>query len=192
MNRTSTGFTCAVLTVSTLVVVLALGGCTKKEDPVQTTGATKTAPAVKGSGGKAVNWEKVERVPFARLQALLPEAVLGMKRTDLRGSTNPDGERTYSEAAADYEGPNETHLTLTIQDHPVQAAENVSTKTTSFKGYPVTKEDENSSESNFFIVVGDRFILEAHGQKLKVSQLKTAFDKIDVAKLATWKLEGVK
>ncbi len=178
-----------------VVGVAVLGGCTKKEDAdkVQTTGTAAPTPgAVKGPGGKAVSWEKVERVPFARLQGLLPETVLGMKRSDLRGSTNPDGEHTYSEAAADYAGPNETQLTLTIQDHPVQAVENISSKTTSFKTYPVVREQESSEDSQFNVVVGDRFIVEAHGQKLKAAQLKTALEKIDLAKLAAWKLEGIK
>ena len=174
------------------VSVSILGGCTKKEDQVATTGAGGSVAAPKAAGGKAVHWEKVERVAFARLQGLLPETVLGLKRNDLRGSTNPDGERTYSEASADYEGPNDARLTLTIQDHPVQAAENIGSKTTSFKGYPVYREQESSDDSQLHIVVGERFIVEAHGTKLKVSQLKTAFDKVDLAKLATWKSEGVK
>ena len=161
---------------SALVVIAVslsvLGGCTKKDDQVATTGAGGSGAAPKVAGGKAVSWEKVERVAFARLQGLLPETVLGLKRSDLRGSTTPDGERTYSEASADYEGPNDAHLTLTIQDHPVQAAENISSKTTSFKGYPVFKEEESSSDSQFNFVVGDRFIVEARAAKLKVAQLK--------------------
>jgi hypothetical protein len=177
-----------------VVAAVALSGCSKKADPAQAGTETTGAPAVGAAkaGGKAVNWEKIERVPFARLQGLLPDAVLGMKRTNLGGSTNPDGERTYSEATADYEGPNETRLTLSIQDHPVQAAENVSSKTTSFKGYPVTTEREDSEEAQFYMVVGDRFIVGSRGQKLKAAQLRTAFEKVDLAKLATWKLEGVK
>lgn len=173
------------------VTLTLLGGCTKKDEAAPTTGTT-AAPAAKAASGKAVNWEKVERVPFARMQALLPATLLGMTRSDLRGSTNPDGERTYSEAAADYIGPNESQLTVTLQDHPVQAGENVSSKTTSFKTYPVTKEEENSEGAHFNIVVADRFIVEVRGQKLKVAQLKSALEKVDLAKLATWKLEGVK
>lgn len=175
-----------------VVAVVLLEGCTKKDDAAPTTGSAATGAPAKAAGGKAVNWEKIERVPFARLQSLLPETVLGMKRGDVRGSTNPDGERTYSEGAADYTGPNETQLTLTVQDHPVQAVENISSKTTTFKGFPVFREHESSDESQFDIVVGERFIVEAHGQKLKVAQLKTALEKIDLAKLAGWKLEGVK
>jgi hypothetical protein len=184
--------------VSLVIVLVVLAGCTKKDDQAAqaagaaATGAAAPAVAAKAAGGKAVNWEKIERIPFARMQGLLPDTVLGLKRSDLRGSTNPDGERTYSEASADYTGPNETHLTLTIQDHPVQAVENIGSKTTSFKGYPVFREHEGSDDAQFHFVVGDRFIVEAHGSKLKVAQLKTAFDKIDLAKLATWKLEGVK
>ena len=188
MNQKTVG----LLFVSGALAVALLGGCTKKDEPAPAGAAAATGAAAKGPAGKAVNWEKVERVPFARLQGLLPETVLGLKRGDVRGSTNPDGERTYSEAAADYTGPNDTHLTLTIQDHPVQAVENISSKTTSFKGYPVFREQESSEDSEFDIVVGDRFIVQARAQKLKAAQLKTAFEKIDLAKLATWKLEGVK
>ncbi len=182
---------CVVLVA--VVAVSILGGCSKKDEAAPTGAATTTTTA----GGKpaaknAVNWEKVERVPFAKLQSLLPDTVLGMKRGDLRGATHPDGERTYSEAAADYNGPNESHLTITIQDHPVQAVEFISSKTTSFKGFPVFGESESSDNADLKFIVGDRFIVEAHGDKLKVAQLKTAFDKVDTTKLATWKSEGVK
>ena len=178
-----------------VVALVLVAGCTKKDEAAQAGAAPAAAgepAAPKTAGGKTINWEKIQRVPFARMQALLPDTVLGFKRSDLRGSTNPDGERTYSEAAADYKGPGDTELRLLIQDHPVQAGENVSSKTTSFKSFPVTKEEENSDESRFHIVVGDRFIVEAYGQKLKVAQLKVALEKVDLAKLAMWKLEGVK
>lgn len=178
---------------SACVVVLTLvllAGCTKKEEAAPTVGS-EAVPVAK-AGSKAIHWEKIARIPFARLQGLLPDTVLGMKRSELRGSTTPDGERTYSEASADYKGADDTVLTLTIQDHPVQAVENVSSKTTSFKGFPVTQEEENSDHAAFHIAVGDRFIVQADGQKLKAAQLRSAVEKLDLGKLASWKLEGVK
>lgn len=182
-------------TVVLVAAAVVFGGCKKKSDEAKagsgdTTGATGAAPAT--GGAKAVNWEKVQRVPFARLQGLLPETALGMKRTNLGGQTVPDGEATYSEGSADFEGPSETGLTLTLQDHPVHAHDSISSKTTTFKSFPVVQESENSEESDLTVVVGERFVLHAHGRKLKVAQLKSVLEKMDLTKLASWKLEGMK
>jgi hypothetical protein len=182
--------------VIVLVVAAAVSsaGCSKKNDDGTKAGAGgssgATAPAVGAKNG--VNWEKVQRVPFAKLQSLLPDAPLGFKRTDLRGQTVPDGESTYSEGAADYEGANETGLTLTVQDHPVGSRDSIASKTTTFKGHPVVGESEGSDEAELRIVVAERFMIIAHGRKLKVAQLKSVVEKMDLAKLASWKLEGVK
>ena len=89
-----------------------------------------------------MDWEKIERVPFAKLQTLLPESLLEMKRTDLGGRTIPAGAETYSEANARYEGPNDAFLNVTIQDHPTSAKDSISSKTSTFKSHPVTLEQE--------------------------------------------------
>ena len=182
----------ALLLLSATVTLL---GCDKKKDEAggtATTGGTAAAAATTPAGGKAVNWEKVTRVPFARLQSILPETVIGMKRSNLGGSTVPDGERTYSEGVGDYTGPNDTALSVTVRDHPFGAHESISSKTTVFKGYPVVGETENSDESSLEIIVGERFIVHARGTKLKVAQLKSALEKVDLAKLDSWKSEGLK
>lgn len=182
----------ALLLLSATVTLL---GCDKKKDEAggaATTGGTAAAPAANPAGGKAVNWEKVTRVPFARLQSILPETVIGMKRANLGGSTVPDGERTYSEGVGDYTGPNETTLSIIVRDHPVTAHESLSSKTTVFKGYPVVAENENSDEASMEIIVGERFVVQARGAKLKVAQLKSALEKVDLAKLDSWKSEGLK
>ena len=183
---------------ATVVLVAALvlvGGCSKKhEDGTKVGGDTNGATGAAHTTGsaKAVNWEKVERVPFARLQGLLPDTALGFKRTNLGGQTIPDGESTYSEATGDYEGPNETGLSVVAQDNPVRARDSLSSKTTTFKGFPVVQESENGDESDVTILVGERFVVHAHGRKLKVAQLKSVIEKMDLAKLASWKGEGLK
>ncbi len=183
------------VTVALVAAAVLVSGCSKKnEDGTKaggdTNGATGAAPAA--GGAKGVSWEKVQRVPFAKLQGLLPDTALGFKRTNLGGQTVPDGESTYSEANGDYEGPNETGLSVTVQDNPVRARDSLSSKTTTFKGFPVVQESENSDEADATLVVGDRFVVHAHGRKLKVAQLKSVMEKMDLAKLASWKGEGVK
>ena len=190
-------------TMTTLLVsALLLGGCTKKDKadaPDKTTekasgkSASKAASSSTAAEGerKAVSWEKVERVPFAKLQSLMPDPALGMKRSNLAGQTVPDGERTYSEATATFEGANEQSLTITIQDHPMLAQDDLASKTTAFKGYPVVEEREDSNEAGFTILVGDRFIVHARGDKVTAAQLKSVVEKLDLAKLASWKLEGI-
>ncbi len=186
-----------------LVAAVLLGGCAKKDkadatdkssDKATEKAAGKTASSSVAADGehKALDWEKIERVPFAKLQGLMPDPALGMKRSNLAGQTVPDGERTYSEATATFEGSNEQSFSLTIQDHPMQAKDSISSKTTVFKGYPVVEEREDSNEAGFTILVGERFIVQARGNKVTVAQLKSVVEKLDLAKLASWKLEGVK
>lgn len=184
---------CAVALVSAAVL---LSGCSKKNEDApkagtgDTAGATGATPAA--AGAKNVKWEKIQRVPFARLQTLLPDTAAGFKRTNLGGQTVPDGEATYSEATADYDGPNENGVNLTVQDNPVHARDALDSKTTTFKGFPVIQESESGDESDVTILVGERFVVRAHGRKLKVAQLKAVMEKMDLAKLASWKGEGLK
>lgn len=186
-----------------LVGLLLVGGCKKKDEEGQATpsgggagggaAATETTTTNAGSGGKAVDWAKVDRVPFATLQTVLPESLpTGLKRTDLAGSTHPDGENTYTEASATYEGPNEAYLRVTISDSPLDAKNLLSSKTSSFKGHPLVSEDEGSGQSALKFVVGDRFVVNANAQVLKVAEVKAAFEKVDLSKLASWKDEGLK
>jgi hypothetical protein len=176
-------------------------GCSKKDKVEGSTGTTTgaTTAAAEGTGGPSgagtaagKNWEKIERVSFNKLQSLLPETAIGMKRTGLNGNTVPAGEQTYTEGIAEFEGPNESSLSLKIQDYPSEAAQLLGSKSTTYKGFPVASEHESSDESSMVLVVGERFLVTASGQKVKVAQLKTALEKVDLAKLASWKDEGIK
>ena len=183
-----------------LVGLLLVGGCKKKnEDGQDTAGsgggetATGTTATNTGSGGKAVDWAKVERVPFATLQTILPENLpANLKRNDLGGSTNPDGEHTYTEATASYEAPNDVVMTIGVQDNPLQAKDLLASKTSAFQGHPIVSERESQGFADLQFVVGERFVVSVHGQALKVAQLKTALEKVDLTKLASWKDQGLK
>ena len=184
-----------------LVGLLVVSGCKKKSEDGQETAsssgggaaATGTAATNTGSGGKAVDWAKVERVPFATLQTILPENLpLSLKRTNLAGSTNPDGEHTYTEASAAYEAPKDVVLNVTVTDNPLRAKDLIESKTSSFQGHPIVSESESQGFSDLQFVVGERFVVSAHGQELKVAQLKTALEKVELAKLASWKDQGLK
>lgn len=189
-------------TVLLVVAALLAGGCKKKDEGAQSTGGegagggaaatAAAATAAGGGGGAAVDWEKIERVPFAKLQTLLPESLLDMKRTDLAGRTVPGAADTYTEASARYEGPNDAYLDVTIHDNPTSAKDSISSKTSTFKGHPVTVEQENSDSADLTFIVGERFIVNAHGGGVKVAQIKTAFEKVDLATLASWKNAGLK
>jgi hypothetical protein len=196
MLRRSASF----VVVPVLALAVFASGCSKKDDATgtSTTGAAAPgapgAPAEKGAaaGGKAVAWEKVERVPFAKLQATVPDPILpGFKRTEQGGQMVPDGESTYSEANATFQGPGEAAIHIKVQDHPIAARDSLSSKTASFKGYPVVSEGETTNDANFKIIVADRFLVEAHGDHVKAAQVKAAVEKIDLAKIASWKLEGI-
>lgn len=180
-----------------LVCALFVGGCKKNNEEASATGAGETPAAAdkaaEGAAAPAIAWENVERVPFSDLQGLLPETVLGMKRTDLAGKTEP-GEYMHTEASAEYEpeGDDERRLTLVLQDYPTYARDSLSSKTSSFKGYPIVREAESSGYGEINFVVGDRFFVVARGPMMKVADLKSAFEKVDLAKLASWKDQGIK
>ena len=185
-----------------LALAVVTSGCSKKDktEAAGLTTAASTAAAVEGTTGDPSgagtatkrSWEKIERVSFVRLQSLLPDAAIGMKRTGLNGNTVPNGEGTYTEGIGEYEGPNETSLELKIQDFPTEAEALLGSKSTTYKGFPVANERESNDESSTQLVVGERFVVTATGHKIRVAQLKTALDKVDLAKLATWKDEGIK
>jgi hypothetical protein len=179
------------------LLVVPVVGCSKKDKPeVGGAGATTPTAAVEGAGGPSAagtangkDWDKIDRVSFSKLETLLPESANGMKRTGLNGNAVATA---YTEAIADYEGPNEATMMFRLRDFPTDAEAKVESKSTLYKGYPVTSERETNDDSAFDLVVGDRFVVSAEGHKVKLAQLKTALEKVDLAKLATWKDEGVK
>lgn len=187
-----------------MMVVLALSvvagaGCKKKNEAEGTAGASSGASASASEGTSPANgagakkkWSTVDRVPFAKLQTLLPETLGALKRTDLGGSMQPQDEYTHSEANAHYEGPNDSAMQLTIEDNPVHSEEKIPSKTSSFKGYPVVTEREGGGSADLEVIVGDRFSVRAHGTGLKAAEIKGHLEKLDLAKLASWKDEGVK
>ena len=185
-----------------LVGLVLVGGCKKKEEGQanasssgaagETTGAAATN-AGSGATGAQVDWAKVDRVPFSKLQTIFPESLPNeLKRKDLGGSTNPDGEHTYTEATASYEGPKERVLNVHVRDNPLSAKEALASKTSAFQGYPIVAESESQGFSNLEFIVGERFTVTVSGQELKVAELKTSLEKVELAKLASWKDEGLK
>lgn len=184
------------LTFSVVVVATLLGGCKKKDENSATTSegqnqSPSQTPPAGSAAATAPKWEKVERVAFAKLQTLLPESLIGMKRTNLTGTTVPDGEGTYSEASAEYTGTDETSLKIILQDNPETVIQELSSKTTAFMGYPVVGESETSDEAQLRLLVGERFVVAVSATKLKLAQVKSVFQTIDLGKLASWKLEGI-
>lgn len=187
-----------------LVCALLVGGCKKNNEETSASGAGGTPAAAdkaaepaaadkadEAAETAAIAWENVERVPFSDLQGLLPETAIELKRTDLAGRTEP-GDYMHSEASAYYEGPDDKWLRLTVQDHPLRSRDHLSSKTSSFKGHPVVHESENNDGAELSFIVADRFFLTAQAGNLRVADLKAAFEKVDLTKLAAWKDHGTK
>ena len=184
--------------VSTIALVAVFGGgvACRKDDSAKPSSSSGTAQgsatgASGKTGAKPINWEKVERVPFAKLQTLLPESLGALKRGEMSGSINPAGEHTNSIAAVDYSGAEDVNVRVELQDNPVLARELLSDKTTTFDGYPVIGESAADGGYELRFIVGDRFIVVANGTKRSGAELKEALKLIDFAKLASWKSEGV-
>ncbi len=65
-------------------------------------------------------------------------------------------------------------------------------KSARYKGYKAYEKYTNSSqEGSIHVFVADRFIVEVSGKGVKMSNLKTALDRVDVGKLESMKSMGV-
>lgn len=184
-----------------VLAALALAGtagCSKGKDKDKEASGAAAATAAAGTPAKGapaktkqVNWAEVERVPYSKLQTLIPSTLLNLKRNDLSGSTHP-GDDMHTEATGTFDGPNEAHLRIELYDQPVSAGDLIASKTSSFKGYPVVEDGESGNTATLKFVVGSRFIVRVYGENLKGADVRAAAEKLDLAKLESWKDEGVK
>ena len=144
-------------------------------------------------------------VDFRKLKALLPDSVADLKRKSLEGQKVME----MSEATAEYSAESgNTSFSIKITD-PGNMRGTIAASTAASLSIDMDKESDNGYERNvnfqgyraheqmtgqsgeMTLLVGDRFLVEAHGYNIKADQLKAAVGSLPLKKLEAMKDEGV-
>jgi hypothetical protein len=168
-------------------------------------GAANLAQAMQMLAGQN-GAQRVEPVNFRELKALLPEALLGYKRTEAKGEKAGAMGVVVSQASADYDGEGGARIDIKLVDvgnlagplalgmagwASVEIDRETETgyeKSTVLGGNKAfEKYDTKSKRGEVKVLVGNRFIVEVRGRNVSIDDLKAAAGKLDLGKLATLK-----
>lgn len=184
---------------------------TKQVDAAQKSGdATATANAVGQMIGAAVgSGGKVESLAPDQIKPFLPDALVGLKRTQLSVDRSGALGMQISKATATYADDGQRRLNLEITDTGslkglvgfASGWAGVEQDTETDTGYDKTyksggqlvheKWDSRSNFGEYGVVVGDRFTVRVSGNAANVDELKAAVAGVDLAGLAALKNQGV-
>ncbi|KAA0991017.1 hypothetical protein [Dyadobacter aurulentus] len=192
----------------TFAAVLLLASCGNKEENTseQIEESENPADALQALADKAKEMgkrEAVDPIDFRKLKELMPENLIGLKRTEATGEKSGAMGFTVSTAQARYQGDNNASLKIEIVDTGGIAG--VSTmalatwsmaeidkettdgyeKTTQLEGYKAFEKYNNASKSGEInVLVADRYVVNVEGDNVSVDQLKEALKDIDLTELA--------
>ena len=169
-----------------------------------TRAAKEMQDAVAGRTGD----EPVEPVDFRELKDLLPEEVVGWKRVSHEGQRSGAAGFTVSTASALYQPEDRRYTTINIELIDTGGLGSLATmgmahwlsievdreddsgyeRTREYDGYPayetfVAKDGEIGS-ANLSIVVERRFIVQLHGADIRMEDVISAADELDLDRLA--------
>ena len=171
----------------------------------------KMGMAVTGAVGEAAKTvgTPVEPVDFRELKAMLPETAAGLKRASAEGEKSGAMGIVVSHAEARYEGEG-SNLQVKITDpgnlsgFAAMAAMwmNVEMDRETDSGYEKTgsaggrrfheKYDKAGKSGEYTMIVGNRFMVDVHGNGVDMPTMKKAMEQIDLAKLESMKDAGAK
>ena len=145
----------------------------------------------------------IEPVDMETLKGMLPADLAGMKRTDASAQHNQMMGYNMAQAEAEYQAE-DSNIRITIVDYgnlsgsmkmglvgwsTMQYNRETDTgyeKTITYKGYKgMEKYDKETKSGSVQLFVKDRFMVTVEGDQITMEALKTAVDKIDIAKLAS-------
>lgn len=143
------------------------------------------------------------------LKGLLPDTVDGLKRTTIEAEKVSMGAFKISKANAGYGDTRGHNITLTLTDaggvsflgglaawsmiEQDKETDNGYEKMGKVDGRPVhEKFDTRGMDGEYSVVVGGRFLVEAHGRRVDMKELKQAVALIDINKLEGMKTVGIK
>ena len=181
----------------------------KKMEEAMKQGGQGFGEAMQKMGEAMTAGKKVEPVDFRALKELLPESLPGMKRTNANGEKTAAFGINVAKAEGEYRGETEGNIDITITDMGNMSgltamaagwamvdidkeSDTGYEKTTTYKGQKAHEQyTKESQHGEIEVLVGNRFIVEAKGNSVKMDDLKAALGKIDIGKLDGMKTQGV-
>lgn len=181
----------------------------KKMEAAQKSGDPNAAAAAAGEmlGNVLSGGRKVDPVDFQQLKALLPETVSGLARTSASGEKTAMGPVSISHAEGSY-GDGDRHIRLKLTD--MGGAGLAMSGLAAWSMVEMDKEtqdgrertgkvdgrafheryNQRSQSGEFDLVVAQRFLIEAEGDKVDLNALKSSVAGMDLARLESMKDVG--
>ena len=146
------------------------------------------------------NGEKKEAVDFRELKKLLPEKLLGMKRTNIEGERSGMAGFNFSQAQAEYEDGDKS-MEISIVDGAgfagimtgmaawsLMEVDRESSdgyeRTTTIDGYKAYEKYDNSrKQGQISMIVEDRFIVNIEADEIGPKDMRKALDKLNLKAL---------
>jgi hypothetical protein len=140
---------------------------------------------------------------------MLPDSLAGLKRTKLEAEKSGMAGIKVAKAEGGYRDDQGRNVDLSITDmggakmlgglaawamlEQEKETDSGYEKTGKVNGRLVHEQFNKSSQSgNYDVIVGDRFMVSAHGYKIQMDMLKQAVASVDLSKLDGMKDQGVK
>lgn len=180
----------------------------KMEEAAKSGNPQAQADAAGAVMNAALGGGKFEVVDQNLLKGMLPETLAGLKRTALEAEKTGMGSFNVSKANGEYGDDQGRNVSLTVTDGGGVAAFSMLAgwamveqerqndsgyeKTGKVDGRPTHEKFSKDGESEYSVLVGNRFLVEARGQQVDMKVLKQAVASIDLTKLDSMKAVGEK
>lgn len=169
---------------------------------------TQAAAAMAGLGAILGGGKHVDPLELDQLKAFVPETLGGLRRTSSSAEKNGLGGLQVAKAEAQYSDGAGKSVRLEISDSGGVSGlmalagwagvegehedENGTERTHKVDGRLVHEKSSKSGNSEYGIVLGDRFVVSARGDGVDLNALKAAVASLDLGKLESLKNTGVK
>jgi len=181
----------------------------KKLEAAHKSGDPNTAAAAAGEmlGSALTGGRKVDPVDFQQLKAMLPESLSGLPRTSASGEKATMGPMAISFAEGSY-GNGDRRIRLKVTDmggaglamsglaawamvEMDKETDSGRERTGKLDGRPFHERyDQRSQSGQFDLVIAQRFLIEADGDRIDMASLKSAVSGMDLARLESMKNVG--
>jgi hypothetical protein len=167
----------------------------------------QVAAAMEGLGALLGGGRRVEPVDIEELRVFVPDTFAGLPRTESSAEKTGIAGVMVSRAEGSYSDGAQKNVTLEVTDTGgasgltgLASWMNVQEERKSADGFERTErvgdrlvheKSSKSGDSEFSIVVGNRFIVSASGRGVDLDELKTAASGLDLSRLESMKEAGV-
>lgn len=188
------------------IILLLVSSCTDSSQEKNRADGNKTPvgtiQAIAENVKKLGNSKAAEPVDFHKLEVLLSEKLGDYSRTQLKGDKSGAAGFLISTAEARYKGKNNQTIVIEIIDTGGIASASTMTlasramaeinretatsheKTTEIEGYKAFEKYDNPSRTGVLnVMVAERFLVNAEGKNISISQLKDVIKAINLSEL---------